>query len=218
MAGKSRIIVALDCSNALEVAEKVADYIYAFKVNYPLVLREGIGIISKLSEFGDVIADFKIADVPHISSAISKCAFDAGARAVIAHAFVGSDSLKAVVGVAREYGGEVYAVCELSSEGGKEFMMPVAEKLVEVAVKADCDGIVAPATRVERITALKNKAESMGKSIKIISPGIGAQGGKARDAIEAGADCIIVGRSIYTGDPVKNIKSLLKEIEEEIGD
>ncbi len=212
MANRSRVIVALDCSNALEVAEKVADYVYAFKVNYPLVLREGIEIITRLSELGDVIADFKIADVPHMSSAISRCAFEAGAGAVIAHAFVGSDSLRAVVGVAREYGGEVYAVCELSSEGGKEFMMPVAEKLVEVAVKADCDGIVAPATRVERISALKNTAKRLGRSIKVLSPGVGAQGGKAREALKAGADYIIAGRSIYTGDPVKNIRNLLEEL------
>ncbi len=204
---QSRIIAALDCDNAIEVAEKISEFVYAFKVNYPLVLKKGIDVIEKIC--GDVIADFKIADVPHISSRIAEIAFEAGAKAVIAHAFVGSDTLRSVVNIAERYGGDVYAVCELSSEGGKEFMMPVAEKLAEVAVKAGCSGIVAPATRVERISALRKIV----KDLKIISPGVGAQGGKAIDAIKAGADYVIVGRSIYEGDAVKNVKAILAEME-----
>jgi orotidine-5'-phosphate decarboxylase len=34
----------------------------------------------------------------------------------------------------------------------------------------------------------------------ILTPGVGAQGGSAADAIRAGADYIIVGRSIYQAD------------------
>ena len=37
----------------------------------------------------------------------------------------------------------------------------------------------------------------VGPSKKILSPGVGTQGGKASDAIAAGADYAIVGRSIY---------------------
>jgi orotidine-5'-phosphate decarboxylase len=209
---ESKIIAALDCDNAIEVAKKISDFVYAFKVNYPLILKEGIGTINRLSDVGKVIADFKIADVPHISSQIAECAFEAGAKAIIAHAFVGSDTLKAVVDVAEKYGGEVYAVCELSSEGGKEFMMPVAEKLVEVAIKAKCSGIVAPATRADRISTLKSVAKKFGGDVKVISPGVGAQGGSALSAIKSGADYVIVGRSIYIGDPVKNVKKILNEL------
>jgi orotidine-5'-phosphate decarboxylase len=36
--------------------------------------------------------------------------------------------------------------------------------------------------------------------MKILSPGVGAQGGDARKAIEAGADFVIVGRSIYNAE------------------
>ncbi len=40
--------------------------------------------------------------------------------------------------------------------------------------------------------------------MKIISPGIGAQGGDEVSAVAAGADYVIVGRKIYqASDPVK---------------
>ncbi len=206
----SRLIVALDCEaeKAVEIAEKISDYVYAFKVNYPLVLKSGLSVIKTLSKMSMVIADFKIADVPHMSSQIAECAFEAGAKAVIAHAFVGFDSLEAVVNKSKKYGGEVYAVCELSSEGGKEFMLPVSEKLAKVAVKAGCSGIVAPATRVERIKSLRKVVGDL----KIISPGVGAQGGSALEAIKAGADYVIVGRRVILGDVVKNVEEILKEI------
>ncbi len=204
-----RIIAALDCDNAVEVAEKIGEYVHAFKVNYPLVLRKGIGVIGEISKFGSVIADFKIADVPHISSQIAECAFKSGAKGVIVHAFVGSDTVKEVVKVAERYDRDVYAVVELSSEGGKEFMSRVAEELVKLARDAGCKGIVAPATRTERIRKLKKVAGDM----VVITPGVGAQGGSAREAIKAGADYIIVGRSIYLGDPIKNVLSLLESLE-----
>ena len=40
----------------------------------------------------------------------------------------------------------------------------------------------------------------MDRNLKIISPVVGAQGGNSKDAIEAGADYIIVGRGIYLSD------------------
>jgi len=37
----------------------------------------------------------------------------------------------------------------------------------------------------------------------LLSPGVGAQGGNASEAISAGADAVIVGRAIYeSSDPV----------------
>jgi len=65
---------------------------------------------------------------------------------------------------------------------------------------------VAPATRPERIKLIRS---IIGERI-IISPGIGAQGGSAGAAMQAGADYLIVGRSIYAAeDPVASAKKLL---------
>jgi orotidine-5'-phosphate decarboxylase len=51
-------------------------------------------------------------------------------------------------------------------------------------------------------------------NLAIISPGVGAQGGSAADAIRAGADHIIVGRSIYQSKtPGIEAEKIVKEIE-----
>jgi len=47
----------------------------------------------------------------------------------------------------------------------------------------------------------------------IISPGVVAQGGSALQAIRAGADYLIVGRSVFEAeDPIESAKKVLLEI------
>ena len=48
---------------------------------------------------------------------------------------------------------------------------------------------------------------------EILSPGVGAQGGSAADAIKAGADYVIVGRAIYKSD---NPRQVAEDIAREI--
>jgi len=49
--------------------------------------------------------------------------------------------------------------------------------------------------------------------LSIISPGVGTQGGSAGDTIRAGADYVIVGRSIYqSDDPEAAAKQIVDEI------
>lgn len=209
---ESRLILAMDVKDkerAVEIAEATSDFVYSIKVNYPIVLSCGLEIIGELSKIRPVIADFKVADVPHISAEIARLAFGSGAKAVIAHGFTGSDSIEAIL---KEAGSEneVYVVTELSSQGGKEFLMKHAIEIAFMAKKLGCHGIVAPATRPERIRELKEAA----RGLRVISPGVGVQGGKASDAIRAGADYVIVGRSIYAAEnPRKAAEELHREIE-----
>ena len=49
----------------------------------------------------------------------------------------------------------------------------------------------------------------------ILTPGVGAQGGSASAAIEAGADYVIVGRAIYeSDDPAGVAKSIAESIKD----
>ena len=49
--------------------------------------------------------------------------------------------------------------------------------------------------------------------VTIISPGVGTQGGSAGDTIRAGADYVIVGRSIYqSNDPAAAAKQIADEL------
>ncbi len=217
MRKETGLILALDVidkQDAIKITKEVSHHFDAIKVNFPLVLSSGLDVMAQLAEFKPVIADFKIADIPYTSSIISQLAFKAGASAVIVHGFTGSDTISAVIDSGKPFNGEVYVVSELSSKGGKEYFPSVADKIVEMAIDLGCNGIIAPATRVERIAHYRKMSEEL----TIIAPGIGAQGGKVEEAIKAGADFIILGRSIYrSADPqgaasdyVNKIKQILK--------
>jgi orotidine-5'-phosphate decarboxylase len=211
MQKKNRIILALDVTSradAMRVVEAVKGYVDAIKINWPLVLATGPDIIREMSRIKDVICDFKIADIPNTNKLIVEQAMSRGASAVICHGFTGDDSVKACVDAAK---GQVFVVTEMSHPGGKQFTAPVADKLATLAKSAGARGIVAPATRPERIAALRKIIGGL----EIISPGVGAQGGKASDAIRAGADYIIVGRAIYDApDPGGAAKALADEVKE----
>ncbi|WP_445474489.1 orotidine-5'-phosphate decarboxylase [Methanococcoides methylutens] len=200
MEKKNCLILALDVTDresALRIANEVSEYVDSIKVGYPLVLGEGLGIVKELAELAPVIADFKVADIPNTDRLICEQVFKAGADAVITHGFTGRDSLDSCVKVAKEYGRDVYVVTEMSHPGGVEFFRPVAETIAKMAVDAGATGVVAPATRPERVMDIR---KIIGNDLHIISPGVGAQGGSAADVINAGADWVIVGRSIYNSD------------------
>lgn len=199
MKKSSRVILALDETDpqrAMEVADAVRDTVDAVKINWPLVLSAGPEVITELSRKSDVICDFKVADIPNTVRLIVDLTLKRGASAVIVHAFPGSDSLSEAVKTA-EGRGSIYAVTEMSHPGGKEFTAPVAEQLALMGVRCGVQGFIAPATRPDRIAAIRKIA---GKNREILSPGVGAQGGSASAAIKAGADYVIVGRAIYASD------------------
>src|SRR3990172_5296246 len=113
---KSRLIVALDVteeSRDLRLAADVRDYVDAFKVNYPLVLSRGMQVVEKLAKIGDVICDFKVADIPNTNRLIVDQVFRFHAKAVIIHWFVGEDSVRSCIDAAR---GGVFVVA--GSGGG----------------------------------------------------------------------------------------------------
>lgn len=209
MKENTRIILALDVTQrarALSVVQETCEYLDAVKINWPLVLGAGPRIITEISESSPVICDFKIADIPNTNRLIVEQAMALGASAVIAHGFTGMDSLKACIDAS---GGKVFVVAEMSHPGGKEFTAPNSERIAMMAKEAGAMGIIAPATRPERIARLR---EIVG-DLKILSPGVGAQGGKVSDALAAGADFVIVGRAIYESSSPKTAAA---EIAEEV--
>jgi orotidine-5'-phosphate decarboxylase len=140
--------------------------------------------------------------------------FKAGADAVIVQGFTGHDSLEAAVGLAKEQGKDIYVVTEMSHPGALDFMQQVGEDIAKMAAQAKASGVVAPATRPERVADIR---KIIGNDLSIISPGVGAQGGSASDVIKAGADWVIVGRSIYqSDDPGAAARKIVDEIKEVI--
>ncbi len=207
---RDRLLLALDVpevERARSVARAVRGHVDGIKVNWPLVLAAGLGIVREFADGGYVLCDFKIADIPNTSRLIVEQAVRAGASGVICHGFAGEDSVRACVDAAGK--ADVFVVTELSHPGGQEYTAKFAEEFARLAVRAGAAGIIAPATRPARIRALRG---IVGARL-ILAPGVGAQGGKASDAIAAGADAVIVGRTIYDAkDPAAAAREIGDEI------
>ncbi|AFK22335.1 orotidine-5'-phosphate decarboxylase [Pyrococcus sp. ST04] len=204
------IILALDVyerERAIKIAKEVKDYISMIKVNWPLIIGSGISIIRELKDgIGlPIIADLKLADIPNTNRLVARKIYGAGADYVIVHSFVGKDSVLAVKEL-----GQIIMIVEMSHPGALEFINPLTDKFIEMANEVEPFGVIAPGTRPERIRYIRGKLK---RSIKILTPGIGAQGGKAKEAMEAGADYIIVGRSIYNAE---NPRDAARKLYEEI--
>jgi len=170
MRSRTRLILALDVteeSKALRLAADTRDYVDAFKVNYPLVLARGMGVVEKLAKTGDVICDFKVADIPNTNRLIVDQVFRRHAKGVIVHGFVGEDSVRACVDATK--GGDVFVVAEMSHPGAETWNAPIADDLARLAVTVGAAGIVAPATRPERVKHLRG---IVGDRL-ILAPGAG---------------------------------------------
>lgn len=196
----TELILALDVTakeKAITVARACAPHIDCIKLGYPLILRAGLGIARELASLNlPLIADFKVADIPNTNRLITDAVFEAGFSGIICQGFTGRDSVTACVEGAHARGGSCYVVAEMSHPGAPEFFHGgVAEQLAELAVSCGADGIIAPATRPDRVRILRGIIGSR----RIYSPGVGAQGGDA-DTVAPLVDGIIVGRAIYESD------------------
>ena len=201
------LVLALDDvepSAAVTIARSLSKGIDAVKVGWPLVLSAGTAVVGKVADVVPVICDFKVADIPAVDEMIVRAAVGAGASGVIVHGFVGSDSVVASVKAAQ--GIDVFVVAEMSHPGAVEHIQAASEAIARAARDAGAAGIIAPATRPERIARLR---EVIGPKMRILSPGVGVQGGDARRALMAGANAVIVGRSLYRApNPQKALAEL----------
>lgn len=225
-AKKSRIIVALDPPasrrNLQEFAEKtiraVQEHACAIKVNFhlllPLSAQEISGINRLAHSFGlQSIADIKLNDIENTNEVAVDHLASMGFDAVIANPFIGRGALAALVKKAHSEGMGVIALVYMSHPGAAEGfgLDAVGGKLyrefLDRASHAGADGIVVGATQAD---ILRQVSES---KIPVYSPGVGAQGGDAEQAIKNGSDYLIIGRSIVeSDDPAKAAQQIKNKI------
>lgn len=201
-----------DIQDAKRIAIQVEPYVDAIKLSWPLIMVYGAKAITQVrnSISVPIIACFKVADIPEVSSRIVTRAIEFGADGITMHGMVGRDTMKECITVAHSKNARTWMVTEMSHPGAAEFMQPVGEKIAIMAKELGSDGIVAPATRPERTRRYR---EIVGRDIQIMSPGIGAQGGKVGDAIKAGADYEVIGRRIWQAkDPKAEAKKFAEAI------
>jgi orotidine-5'-phosphate decarboxylase len=199
--------------DTLQVISQTAEHAAAFKINRHLILPLGISegiprIIDKIHDEGvTAIIDCKLNDIGNTNKTIAKYYFDAGFDAMIVNPLVGMEGgLDSVFEMASNRKRGIITLCYMSHPAAKDgYGLPIAPddkvknveplyiKFARQARLWDVDGIIVGATHPEKIQEIR---AVLGDEIPIISPGVGAQGGSARIAIDAGANFVIVARSI----------------------
>lgn len=197
-------MLALDVPDrraAFRLLDRVSAEIDVIKFNYPLVLKEGLEIITGVRKAYDkpILADFKIADVPITNNRIISLCREAGADGVMVQGFIGIDAIQSAIEAAGEM--KVFVVTQLTNPGGLDFTGRFTEEFAEMARMLGAAGVQAPGNRPQVVRKVR---EIVGEELMIACCGIGAQGGKFGGAIAAGGDFEIIGRAIYQApDPAR---------------
>jgi orotidine-5'-phosphate decarboxylase len=233
---KSNIVLAFDFSyvqpenreklfaQAKSVLDAVHPHICALKFNHHLILPLGTfdgvrKLVEQAHNFGLLtIMDCKINDIGSTNEVIAEYYYAAGFDALIANPFIGwEEGLKPIFDVARKSqrgiillvymshkgASEGYGQTIIDAEEGEKTLQYIA--FARKALKLDADGAVVGATYPQKIREVHS---ILGDKVPIYAPGVGAQGGEASAAVEAGARYLIVGRAITQAEnPAESAKA-----------
>ncbi|MDN5376093.1 MAG: orotidine-5-phosphate decarboxylase [Thermacetogenium sp.] len=236
MDAKERLIVALDLAErerALSLVSQLHDCCGMFKVGLELFCNYGPAFVKEIQEAGGrVFLDLKFHDIPRTVAQAGRAAARLGAAMFNVHIAGGREMLRAVVEeVEDETGGErmplIIGVTVLTSLGAEELYndlgiekQPLDQVLfwAEIAKECGLSGVVASPREIAAIR------ERFGEDFLIVTPGIRPAGSSAGDqkristpgeAINAGADYIVVGRPILqAADSREAARRILREMEE----
>jgi orotidine-5'-phosphate decarboxylase len=225
----AELVVALDLASpraALELVDCLGDVVRWYKVGPMLHVADGPAVVRGLGERGkEVFLDLKWHDIPNTVAGAVEAAADAGVALATVHLSGGGRMLEAAVR-ARRAGLRLIGVGVLTSFGAAEFGAvlgrPIADlaqeqlRLVRVGLAAGLDGYVTAAAEASAVRALA------GGDAAIVVPGVRRATDTAadqvrtatpREAVEAGADYLVVGRPVArAADPRAEALALVEEM------
>jgi len=220
MQAKDKIIVALDYSDektALSIAEKTAPYAGVFKVGFELFISAGPSIVKNIHSFGGkVFLDLKLHDIPNTVSKAALAAAELRVFMLNVHASGGVEMMRKTAEELKKIENSplliaVTVLTSMNSETLKNelnIQATAAEQVTRLAKLAKSAGLSGVVASGEEITAVKN---ACGKDFKVIVPGVRPEWSAKNDqkrivtpkqAIERGADFIVVGRPITSAEDV----------------
>ncbi|MFQ5710776.1 MAG: orotidine 5'-phosphate decarboxylase / HUMPS family protein [Candidatus Geothermarchaeales archaeon] len=201
-----------------DLIEGLSDGLVGVKMGFPLLLSLGstklhhlIGEMKGKSENLVFIGDFKISDIANTNLLIVRHLFDLGFDAVIFHVFTGYEGgFDKIIEEARDRGMGTIGIVYMSHPGALSFFEETYGELVSLGVKHGVDGFIVPGTRPQIIRRIRSEVK---EKTLLFAPGIGVQGGDPGETLKAGANFLIVGRSIYgSQDPSEALNKLLSSI------
>ena len=224
-----KIIVALDVATsekALGLVEELRGEISFFKIGFQLYTAEGPEVVrAVLSTGARVWLDLKLHDIPNTVARAVESASTLGVQMLTIHLSGGSEMIRAATG-ASSADMLLLGVTVLTSSSEQMLReIGIASKvedqvlrLAKLGVEAEIDGVVASPHEI------KTLRREFGDKIKIAVQGIRptwAEPGDQkrfmtpRQALEAGADYIGIGRPITAhSSPRKAVAKILDEIDD----
>jgi orotidine-5'-phosphate decarboxylase len=218
------LIVALDVSD-LDTAERLsgalAPEVAMLKVGFELFWAHGPEAVRRVARAAPVFVDSQLHDIPTTVERASANIARLGVAMMNVHALGGDAMMRAALDGARR-GAEaagvdpplVVAVTVLSSQSGEGLATPAS--LAWEAKQAGLDGVVVSGEDVRDVR------DACGDAFCLVVPGIRPRGVNGHDqvrvlspgdAIERGADYLVVGRAV-TGadDPVGVARAIVREV------
>jgi orotidine-5'-phosphate decarboxylase len=229
-----RLAVALDVPDraaALAAATRLRGHVDIVKVGLELFIAAGPDLVRELAGDGwAVFLDLKLHDIPATVAGAVRSASRLGAELLTLHAGGGramieaaaaarsDDGLPRLLGVTILTSLDDAQLDELGMPGGTA---PGVERLAALAHSAGCDGVVSSPHEVATVK------ETFGQEFLAVAPGIRPVGTAAddqariatpADAVQSGADVLVVGRPIMKApDPAAAAAAIKGEMEQAYG-
>ena len=232
---KNPIIVALDvpeASAALKLAESVAPAVGAFKIGKELFVSAGPDIVKRVRDTGaSVFLDLKFHDIPNTVAKAVASATRLDVQMLTVHTCGGSTMLERALEGANEAAKQtgnkaplILGVTVLTSMDESDLHEVGVNKtpesqvihLAQMATGAGLKGLVCSPKEIAPLR------EVLPPEVQLVTPGIRPVGSEAGDqkrvmnpteAIEAGADWLVIGRPIYGADnPREAAEDILESI------
>ena len=213
-----RVLVALDvdtAEHAVRLAQDLAGSVAGFKVGLELLMGPGPALLGPLHELGlPIFVDAKLHDIPNTVHKAARQLGRWGARWLTVHAAGGTAMLEAAVSGLSEGAGArpagVLAVTVLTSLDDAELARvgtpttagKLTSRRARLAAASGCEGVICS---VSELGVVGNVAPALVR----VTPGIRPDGSDRhdqarvatpREALERGADYLVVGRAITKSD------------------
>jgi len=222
-----KIIVALDVATkaqSLALVEQLRDKISFFKIGLQLYTAEGPEIVRAVLATGvKVFLDLKLHDIPDTVARAVESASSLGVQMLTIHLSGGAQMIQAAT--ARKGKMSILGVTVLTSAtdqtlretGISDTLDKQVVRLAKLGIESGIDGIVASPHEIKSLRA------EFGDKIKIVVPGIRPSWSEPddqkrfmtpREAIEAGADYLVIGRPITAHkNPREAVERILREFQ-----
>ena len=221
---KKNIFVACDFSSqneAVNLIEQIKNHIFGIKVGLQYVTSTGIDGVKALAKFNlPIMYDVKAFDIKNTVKGFVKSLKKIGISYATIHLLNGEETLKSIVGEAKDIkfiGVSVltsFSNDDLENLGFKNDVKNQVQKLVKIASRVNLHGVVCSPLEVKMVKKIDSKLICFTPGIRLESNNDDQKRTMTpKEAINEGSDYLILGRPLTSGNPKENIKKIIKSLE-----